>query len=160
MGLRLVQNLWSSPLLTGDPGRAGNARIKAPRVCVATKSWGLGFCSGDMSRLRLWSLSQLPCKASIRSKGAIRFAFKPERSFVATRVRNLGRGAGKGRGPERLIPRLGGSHVWALYYFFGWSRLGIYKAEPSRIGEGGGGDPVFSVGRDLMGPPQGVCGVR
>lgn len=38
--------------------------------------------------------------------------------------------------------------------------LGIIKAEPSPIGEGGGGDPIFSVGKDLMGPPKGVRRVR
>lgn len=86
---------------------------------MAIKSWGLGFCSGDRSRLWFWSPSQLPCKAPIHSKGAIRFVFESERSFVATWVRNLGRGAGKGRDEERLMPRLGGSHVWALFCFLG-----------------------------------------
>lgn len=62
------------------------------------------------------------------------------------------------------MPRLGGSHVWAWRDSFSSLvsvGLEIFKAEPSGIGEGGGGEPSISVGKRLNGPTTGcVCGVR
>lgn len=57
----------------------------------------------------------------------------------------------EGAGPERFMPRLGGSHVWAWRDSFSSLvsvGLEIFKAEPSRIGEGGGGEPSYLCGEE------------